>query len=57
MTYDKHSGIIKGPFKDCACESHHQHGENGALGCPICTPKPIKNENCSDHRIDNYEGD
>ena len=36
--YDKHSGIVVGPFEDCEYESHHQHGENGAEGCPVCNP-------------------
>ena len=31
-------GIIKGPFKDCDCESHHQHGRNGPQGCVVCNP-------------------
>ena len=31
-------GIIKGPFKDCDCESHHQHGINGPQGCVVCNP-------------------
>ena len=34
--YDE--GIIKGPFKDCDCESHHQHGINGPQGCVVCNP-------------------
>lgn len=32
------TGIIEGPFQDCDCPSHHQHGESGAHGCPVCNP-------------------
>ena len=39
--YDKDAGIIEGPFEDCDCPSHHQHGRRGCQGCPICNP-PIE---------------
>ena len=34
----KDGGIIKGPFKDCDCKSHHQHGPKGLKGCAFCNP-------------------
>ena len=37
--YDEGSGIVQGPFKECACPSHHEHGERGADGCPVCNPQ------------------
>lgn len=36
--YDRDAGIIQGPFEDCDCPSHHQHGARGLEGCPECAP-------------------
>lgn len=38
--YDSNAGIIQGPFADCDCPSHHQHGAHGPAGCPVCNPPP-----------------
>lgn len=42
--YDPDSGIIDGPFEDCGCRSHHQHGARGMMGCPVCHPLPMDDE-------------
>lgn len=38
VVHDERAGIIYGPFPDCECVSHHQHGSRGIAGCPVCTP-------------------
>jgi hypothetical protein len=31
--------IVQGPFEDCDCPSHHEHGPEGAVGCDACYPQ------------------
>jgi hypothetical protein len=32
-------GLVKGPFRDCECISHHAHGPSGHRGCSLCHPE------------------